>query len=193
MLDVSTSTWLARERQLVDRSRAGDHRAFHELYDAFAPMLLAVLSRRGLAHADADDTTAETFQTAWQSLSRYDDQRSIWFWLHGIAIKKAATRRRAGHRRAAAVTELGSFADATDAPDLDAALDFPKHVSRLQTTLPQLPDNYRTALQLRVAESHPRETCAQTMGLTIAAFDKVCARALLALKDLWRQTEGGKP
>ncbi|MCC6811522.1 MAG: RNA polymerase sigma factor [Deltaproteobacteria bacterium] len=187
MLDVSTATWLARERQLVDRSRAGDHRAFHELYDAFAPMLLAVLSRRGLAHADADDVAADTFKTAWESLARHSSDRSIWFWLHGIAINKAAERRRTAGRQNAKATELGSFADDTDPPDLEAALDFPKHVSRLHTTLPRLPENYRTALQLRVADSQPRETCAQAMGLTLAAFDKVCARAILALKELWHE------
>src|SRR5437867_3925453 len=55
------------------------------MYQAFAPRLRAVLTRRVHDHHLAEDLVQETFVRAWTTMGRYDPSRPMWPWLNKIA------------------------------------------------------------------------------------------------------------
>jgi RNA polymerase sigma-70 factor (ECF subfamily) len=49
----------------------------------------------------------------------------------------------------------------------------------------QLPERYRRAIELRLLEEKPRETCAESLGVTVGNFDVIFHRALTALRKAY--------
>lgn len=73
------------ERALISAARAGDHRAFHELYELHIDTVFRYAAARVGAH-EAEDVCAEVFCRAWANLARYEDRGgSLVAWLLRIA------------------------------------------------------------------------------------------------------------
>lgn len=172
---------LALVRRLADRRPD----ALAELFDRYAPLVLAV-TRRILGNAaDGEEALQDTFFQAWSQADRYDSSRSsVSTWLVLIARSRALDRlrqRQARHRTADAA------AAEPPAPDASARLD--EHVlirerrSRVRAALAGLPDEQREVLELSfyggLSQSEIAERTATPLGT-------VKTRALLAMKKIRR-------
>jgi RNA polymerase sigma-70 factor (ECF subfamily) len=60
------------ERELVERSRAGDRAAFEELVRRHADRLYAVVLRFVADADEAEDVTQEAFLRAWRNIGRFE-------------------------------------------------------------------------------------------------------------------------
>ena len=74
-----------RDIQWVERVRAGDQKAFSELYDAFFPRVYAFVLKRVGDPAEAEDLTQETFVQLYRSFGSYEGRSSLLTWTFGIA------------------------------------------------------------------------------------------------------------
>lgn len=90
----------AREsEERLDRCRAGDQRAWRDLYDVHAPRLFRFIGRLGVPRADAPDVLQETFVVAFRRLGDFQPDRSAFgTWLFGIALRVARNHQRASLR-----------------------------------------------------------------------------------------------
>ena len=59
--DLQPAPTTMADKELIERCLAGDADAAQSLYSQYAPFVMAFLVRSGLAAADADDLTQETF------------------------------------------------------------------------------------------------------------------------------------
>lgn len=173
--------------KLCARARAGDPRAFAELYDTFAQELFcAVLLPRLGSRAAAEDALAETFRAAFASIGTFAHEgKSVWFWLHRIAVNKALDTARAHRRAEKTLFDFAATMEDAGTPDLDAAIDAPKLRARIERTLGAVNERYRRAIELRFFEERSREACAEALAVSVATFDVVLLRALKAFKKEW--------
>jgi RNA polymerase sigma-70 factor (ECF subfamily) len=161
--------------------RQGGEEAFAELYRRHAPAVYAWCRRR-LEWA-ASDLTAETFAQAWLVRRRFRDERggSALPWLLGIAhnvLRESARRDRIETR---AREKLGlpldlAFDDGYR--EVDERLS-PRRA--LASSLAQVPDHERQALELRIVDGLAYEEVAERLAIRPAAARLRVSRALRRL------------
>jgi len=77
------------ERDLVDRARSGDRRAFERLVSEHLPRVWRVVWRIVRHHDDAEDLVQDVFLAAWQGLGGFRGECAFTTWLHRIAVTRA--------------------------------------------------------------------------------------------------------
>ncbi len=86
---------LRTEAQLVRAAQAGSAEAFTELVRSYRERLLRFLLTRCASFADAEDALQDTMINAYRYIRSYDSRWRFSTWLYRIAIRNAASLRRA--------------------------------------------------------------------------------------------------
>ena len=73
------------DAQLVDRTKAGDARAFDELVVRFSPRLYGLIYNMTASHEDTNDLLQEVFAKAYRSIRGFQGKSSFYTWMHTIA------------------------------------------------------------------------------------------------------------
>jgi RNA polymerase sigma-70 factor (ECF subfamily) len=135
------------DAHLVERTLAGDDRAFEFLVRAHQQRIFYAVRRIVRRDADAQDVTQQAFIRAHQKLATFRGDSSFRSWLYRIAINLAKNHLR-DHRR-----ELPSEMDKHDAGTSAVGL---KRVladeqrTRLQQSIASLPEKQRAIVELRI-------------------------------------------
>ncbi|MCB9735132.1 MAG: sigma-70 family RNA polymerase sigma factor [Deltaproteobacteria bacterium] len=89
------------DARLVARCRAGDERAWAEVYAAASPTVAAFVRRLNGPDADVDDLVQQVFVELFTSIGRFRGDARLSTWLYRIAahMSARAARTRARHRR----------------------------------------------------------------------------------------------
>jgi RNA polymerase sigma-70 factor (ECF subfamily) len=168
----------------VDRARAGDAAALHELLADLRPRIFRYCLSRLADPQLADDVTQEVTATIVTTLHRYRDQgKPFAAFAFGIASKKVGEARRRARRR---------LEDATgylpDRPDGGAGPE--ESVLRLEATermrllLEKLPRRQAEVMRLRIAAGLDVAETAGLLGITPNAVRVNQHRALGRLRQL---------
>ena len=168
---------------IVRRMVAGEAEALAELYDRFAPLVLAV-ARRILGRAgDAEEVLQEAFLQAWNQADRYDAARSsVSTWLVLISRSRALDRLRSRGAR-----DRTAAAAAAEPPPADTSSRLDEHVlhrerrRRVREALAAIPEEQRRVLELAFYGGLSQSEIATRTG---APLGTVKTRALLGMKKL---------
>ena len=87
------------EETLVQRSLAGDSRAFGELVCRYQRVLYNVALRMLNDREDARDVTQTAFLKAWQKLHSYDCRNKFFSWIYRILLNEALNQLRRRRRQ----------------------------------------------------------------------------------------------
>lgn len=168
---------------IVRRMVAGDPDALAELYDRFAPLVLAVARRILGGAGEAEEVLQEAFLQAWNQAERYDPGRSsVSTWLLLIARTRALDRLRsrgARERMAQAAAAEPPAADTSSGGD-DSVLHRERR-RRVRQALAELPEEQRRVLELAFYEGLSQSEIATRTGTPLGT---VKTRALLGMKKL---------
>ena len=74
------------DEQLVDRTKAGDARAFDELVVRFSPRLYGLIYHMTASHEDTNDLLQEVFAKAYRSIRGFQGKSSFYTWMHTISV-----------------------------------------------------------------------------------------------------------
>ena len=74
------------DNQLVERTQAGDARAFDELVVRFSPRLYGLIYNMTSSHEDTNDLLQEVFAKAYRSIRGFQGKSSFYTWMHTIAV-----------------------------------------------------------------------------------------------------------
>ncbi|MGA2059321.1 MAG: sigma-70 family RNA polymerase sigma factor [Thermoguttaceae bacterium] len=155
---------------LVIRAKGGDHQAFADLYDQFAPLVRSLAYDATGSLQESEDLCQEVFLHVYRKIGQLRDPPRFVGWLITIARRHGASWRRS--RRLPRTIGL----EGIDLPD--AVADFAdEEVRRLLDAVRRLPDKERTALHLFYLTGQPAAAACESMNLSNSGFYKVLERA----------------
>jgi RNA polymerase sigma-70 factor (ECF subfamily) len=181
---------LAEEQRLVEEAQQGNLDAMRPILERYATPLYGtvILPRLGDA-ASAEEVLRDTLATAVEKIRRFTWQgKSIYPWLRQIAINKVYDVHRQSKRSRrladAMVHEISVESDPSSHADAQLIADQERraHRDRIDETMQQLQERYRTAIELRLIQELSREDCARRLGITIGTFDVLLFRAVRAFR-----------
>lgn len=163
------------DRQLVERAQRGDKRAFELLVEKYQRKLARLLSRFIRDAAEVEDVTQEAFIKAYRALPAFRGESAFYTWLYRIGINTAKNYLMAAGRRAPTSTEVDAeeaegFEEGEKLRDTNTpeSLLLSKEIAEtVNSTIEKLPEELRTAIQLREIEGMSYEDIAKVMDCPI--------------------------
>ncbi|MCH6584488.1 MAG: RNA polymerase sigma factor RpoE [Nitrosomonadaceae bacterium] len=179
------------DQQLVERAQRGDKRAFDLLVIKYQRKLARLLSQFIRDAAEVEDITQETFIKAYRSLPSFRGESAFYTWLYRIGINAAKNFLVAQGRRASTTNGF----DIEDAENLEEGsqlreLNTPENelmskqiAQTIHQTLQELPEELRTAINLREIEGLSYEEIANIMSCPTGTVRSRIFRAREAIAD----------
>ena len=177
------------DQALVAKAQAGDKRAFGLLVEKYQRKLVRLLSRYIRDAAEVEDVAQEAFIKAYRALPAFRGESAFYTWLYRIGINTAKNHLVATGRRAPTSTEV----EAEDAEGLDQGeqlrdINTPESVllskeiaATVNGAIEELPEELRTAIQLREMEGMSYEDIAKIMDCPIGTVRSRIFRAREAI------------
>ncbi len=162
---------------LIARARAGELRAFEQIYRRFErPMYTLALRMLGDAEA-ARDVLHDAMLKAFQRIGQYRNEAPFWAWLRQIALNEALMRLRT-RRDVDAEFDIDAIGDDTAAPWTQA------DGATLDRALSDLPATTRSVIWLYHVEGYSHPEIAEMMGKTTSFSKSQLARGTARLRAL---------
>jgi RNA polymerase sigma-70 factor (ECF subfamily) len=186
------------DRQLVARAQAGDKRAFELLVEKYQRKLARLLSRFIRDPAEVEDVTQEAFIKAYRALPAFRGDSAFYTWLYRIGINTAKNYLMAMGRRAPTSTEVEAeeaegFEEGEQLRDIntpESLLLSNEIAETVNSTIEQLPEELRTAIQMREIEGMSYEDIAKAMNCPIGTVRSRIFRAREAIAEQLRPLLG---
>jgi RNA polymerase sigma-70 factor (ECF subfamily) len=186
------------DRQLVTRAQGGDKQAFSLLVEKYQRKLARLLSRFIRDPAEVEDVTQEAFIKAYRALPAFRGDSAFYTWLYRIGINTAKNYLMAMGRRAPTSTEIeAEDAEGFEEGDQLRDINTPESVllsneiaETVNATIEQLPEELRTAIQMREIEGMSYEDIAKAMDCPIGTVRSRIFRAREAIAEQLRPLLG---
>jgi RNA polymerase sigma-70 factor (ECF subfamily) len=177
------------DRQLVARAQRGDKQAFELLVEKYQRKLARLLSRFIRDPAEVEDVTQEAFIKAYRALPAFRGDSAFYTWLYRIGINTAKNYLMAMGRRAPTSTEVEAeeaegFEEGEQLRDIntpESVLLTNEIAQTVNSTIEKLPEELRTAIQLREIEGMSYEDIAKVMDCPIGTVRSRIFRAREAI------------
>ncbi len=182
------------DRQLVERAQRGDKRAFELLVEKYQRKLGRLLARFIRDPAEVEDVTQEAFIKAYRALPAFRGDSAFYTWLYRIGINTAKNYLMALRRRAPTSTEVEAedaegFEEGEQLRDINTpeSMLLSKEIAQtVNATIDELPEELRTAIQLREIEGMSYEDIARIMDCPIGTVRSRIFRAREAIAERLR-------
>lgn len=186
------------DRQLVERAQRGDKRAFELLVEKYQRKLGRLLSRFIRDPSEVEDVMQEAFIKAYRALPAFRGDSAFYTWLYRIGINTAknylaAMRRRAPTSTDVEAEEAEGYADGERLRDLNTPENMllSKEIAdTVNATMEALPEDLRTAIQLREMDGMSYEDIARIMDCPIGTVRSRIFRAREAIAERLRPLIG---
>ena len=177
------------DQQLVERAQRGDKQAFDLLVSKYQRKLGRLLSRFIRDPGEVEDVAQEAFIKAYRALPSFRGDSAFYTWLYRIGINTAKNYLVAMGRRAPTTTEFDadeaeSFEDGDQLRDIntpESVLASKEIAATVQKAMEDLPDELRTAIELREIEGLSYEEIASIMNCPIGTVRSRIFRAREAI------------
>lgn len=175
------------DAEVIGRS-THDPRAFGEIFDRHAPVLLGYVQRR-VGPSDAEDVLADAFRIAFETRQRFDASRSSALpWLYGIAANLIMKRVRGRARLVRATERLWVVDDArNEVPFDELVTDHAENVALLEHVahcVDDLPADDRETLLLYAWEHLSYDDIAVALGVPVGTVRSRLNRVRRRLREL---------
>ena len=186
------------DRELVARAQRGDKQAFSLLVEKYQRKLGRLLSRFIRDPGEVEDVTQEAFIKAYRALPAFRGDSAFYTWLYRIGINTAKNYLMAMGRRAPTSTEVEAeeaegFEEGEQLRDINTpeSLLLSNEIAQtVNRTIEALPEELRTAIQLREIEGMSYEDIAKVMDCPIGTVRSRIFRAREAIAEQLRPLLG---
>lgn len=166
------------ERELVERCRAGDERAFEELVDRYKNLVFALIARTVQDRSRAEDIAQEVFLRVHRGLPYFRGEARLSTWIYRIVANVCLQERgrpamslddeRAGVQMSTSDRQFGDF----------------ELRDRLEKAIARLPANYRLLIAAHHLEGVQYEDLAEALRLPLGTVKTHLHRARRQLRRL---------
>ncbi|MGB1200355.1 MAG: RNA polymerase sigma factor RpoE [Cognaticolwellia aestuarii] len=172
------------DQKLVERVQRGDKNAFNLLVIKYQHKVANLVSRYVKNHSDVPDIVQEAFIKAYRALPNFRGDSAFYTWLYRIAVNCAKNHLVAGGRK-----PPGSDIEVEDAEMYDSGDALRENASpekllltneikeAVFKTIEQLPEDLRTAINLRELEGLSYEEIATVMDCPVGTVRSRIFRA----------------
>lgn len=150
----------------VSRARAGDSKAFQELYRTHRREVARLTARLLGPRGDVDDVIQEVFIQVFRSLSGFRGESRFTTWLHRVTVNVALMHIRAARSRPQLAAEVPEDQPAPDDSPLDGAARN-ERLRALYRILDGISDKKRTVFILHDIEGVPATQVAAIVGIPV--------------------------
>ena len=179
------------DQLLVERAQRGDKRAFELLVEKYQHKLARLVSRLVRDPGEAEDVTQEAFIKAYRALPSFRGDSAFYTWLYRIGINTAKNFLVATGRRAPTSTEVDAEeAEGYESSELLHDINTPESLlltkeigTTVNAAIEALPEELRSAIQLRELEGMSYEEIAKLMDCPIGTVRSRIFRAREAIAE----------
>jgi RNA polymerase sigma-70 factor (ECF subfamily) len=179
------------DRELVSRAQRGDKKAFELLVVKYQRKLARLLSRLIRDPAEVEDVAQEAFIKAYRALPSFRGDSAFYTWLYRIGVNTAKNYLMAMGRRAPTSTEVDSeeaegYEEGEQLRDINTpeSLALSREIgATVNAAIDGLPEELRTAIQLRELEGMSYEEIARIMDCPIGTVRSRIFRAREAISE----------
>jgi RNA polymerase sigma-70 factor, ECF subfamily len=188
MLDAVWSSSSLEDRELVRRSKDGDHAAFEALAAKYQRLLLMLIRRYAASIVDKDDLLQLLMCKIYFSLNAFDVNRPFYPWLRRVAINMCCDARRRWRRKALIFADLEP--EGIEARQVSLSIDSyaadrgQEMGEMLQIAIGMLPKRHREVITLHHLQQRPYEEIGAMLKCTARAARARAFRARVALRQL---------
>ncbi|MDO6427422.1 RNA polymerase sigma factor RpoE [Thalassotalea sp. 1_MG-2023] len=172
------------DQELVERVQRGDKNAYNLLVTKYQNKVANLVSRYVRNHSDVPDIVQEAFIKAYRALPNFRGDSAFYTWLYRIAVNCAKNHMVSSGRKPPGTDveiEDAEIYDSGDALRENASpekLLLTKEIKKMVfSTIEQLPDDLRTAINLRELEGLSYEEIATIMECPVGTVRSRIFRA----------------
>jgi RNA polymerase sigma-70 factor (ECF subfamily) len=168
------------ERELVERCRSGDERAFQELVDRYKDLVFALIARTIQERSRAEDLAQDVFLRVHRGLPYFRGEARLSTWIYRIVANVCFQER--GHPSGGVSLNDERARAETTAPDRQFG-DFELR-DRLEKAIARLPANYRLLIAAHYLRGVQYEGLAEALQLPLGTVKAQLYRAKQQLRRM---------
>jgi RNA polymerase sigma-70 factor (ECF subfamily) len=180
-----SNVMLVNETEWLSKALNGDSQAFTYLVEAYARPVHNLCYRMLGNAQDAEDASQETFLRAYQSLRRYDRDRSFSTWLLSIAAHYCIDQLRKRKMQIISVEELPTPDLPEPSPGLESILSRKEEQNRIRAVLSVLDPIDRAAVIMYYWYDFSYDEICQALTLSVSALKSRLHRARRLMAQEW--------
>ena len=191
------------DKELVERAKQGDLRAFDMLVLKYQRRVFRLISRLIKNTSEVEDVAQETFIKAFRAIQQFRGDSAFYTWLYRIAVNTAKNHLFSKGKRPITLSELAKNEDSESYDVIDAVSnESPEgNLAGLQiaeavnNAVSKLPEELSTAVILREMDGLSYEEIAEVMNCPIGTVRSRIFRAREAIAQELRpllNTQGNK-
>jgi RNA polymerase sigma-70 factor (ECF subfamily) len=167
---------------VVDRCKKGDVRAFRELYEAYAAAMYNICLRMTGNVSDAEDTLQEAFIQVHRNINKLERGTSLSAWIKRIVVNHCLNTLR---KKKVYFEDVEEVEVATE-EGIDEA-HFTWTVTAVKSAIHDLPQGYRTVLNLYLFEDYSHREIAEMLGISESTVKTQYMRAKEKVRQIVKQ------
>ena len=157
----------------------GDRRAFSQLMDRHVDRAFGLARRVLGSKSDAEDVVQDAFLKVWQKAGQWQPGRAQFStWLYRVVVNRCLDLKRKPVN--AALDNVAEQSD--DRPDAYEDIVARGRQATIQAAVADLPERQRTAISLSYTVGMSNAQAAETMEISVKAFESLLVRAKRELR-----------
>ena len=156
-------TVIAQQDELVERCKSGDTLSYKELYQRYAKAMFNTCLRILNNVTEAEDVLQESFIEAFKNLASFEYRSTFGGWLKQICINRSINELKKRRVDWVEIEKTGAY-EHTEETAVDEN-DIRLKVESVKAAIMQLPDGYRTVLNLYLLEGYDHEEIAEILNV----------------------------
>src|SRR6476660_1624164 len=155
------------ERELVERCRSGDERAFQELVDQYKDLVFALIARTVQDRSRAEDLAQDVFLRIHRGLPYFRGEARLSTWIYRIAQNVCLQARSQRPREVPLEVTDGDRRVSHEPSAPDGAFGDLELRDRLEKAIAQLPDTYRFLVAAHYLQGVQYEALAESLDMPL--------------------------
>lgn len=182
---MNFTIYRAKEDDLVERCRKGDHQAQQRLFDTYSSKMYGICCRYVRNSMQAEDILVMSFTKVFERIGQFKGEGSFEGWIRRITVNEALTWLRRSRTMTLAETDLEK---ADHEPDYNRLSDHLEEEDLLRM-IDKLPPGYRLVFNMYAIDGYSHKEIAEQLGISENTSKSQLSRARIFLQKLLADTD----